>query len=63
MILHFDSLTEFFAMGGHGFYVWLSYGIVFLAFLLQSLIAKSAIGRVKRNLARYYKRLESRNNN
>ncbi len=27
----FDSLADFFAMGGYGFYVWLSYGISFLA--------------------------------
>lgn len=23
----FDSWAEFFAMGGHGFYVWASYGV------------------------------------
>ena len=27
----FNSISEFFAMGGYGFYVWLSYGITFLA--------------------------------
>ena len=25
--MSFDSWGEFFAMGGHGFYVWLSYGL------------------------------------
>ncbi|QIW15492.1 heme exporter protein CcmD [Pasteurellaceae bacterium RH1A] len=27
----FASISDFFAMGGYGFYVWLSYGITFLA--------------------------------
>ena len=27
----FDSLANFFAMGNYGFYVWLSYGISFVA--------------------------------
>ena len=27
----FDSLADFFAMGNYGFYVWLSYGISFVA--------------------------------
>jgi len=27
----FNSISEFFAMGGYGFYVWLSYGITILA--------------------------------
>lgn len=27
----FDSISDFFAMGGYGFYVWLAYGITFLA--------------------------------
>lgn len=30
----FDSLADFFAMGGYGFYVWLSYGITFIALLV-----------------------------
>lgn len=34
----FQSLSEFFAMGGHGLYVWLSYGIATLviSFILVS---------------------------
>jgi heme exporter protein D len=27
----FESFGEFIAMGGYGFYVWLSYGLTFLA--------------------------------
>jgi heme exporter protein D len=29
----FDTITEFLAMGGYGFYVWLSYGITVLVLL------------------------------
>jgi len=34
--MSFDSFAEFFAMGGHGFYVWLSYlsTAVVVAFVL-----------------------------
>jgi heme exporter protein D len=28
--MQFDSLSNFFAMGGHGLYVWLAYGAVTL---------------------------------
>lgn len=31
MTFQFDSISDFFTMGGYGFYVWLSYGITFLA--------------------------------
>jgi heme exporter protein D len=34
--MQFSSLADFIAMDGHGFYVWLSYGISI--FLLSSLV-------------------------
>ncbi|ASJ95263.1 MULTISPECIES: heme exporter protein CcmD [Shewanella] len=37
--MQFDSLTDFFNMGGYAFYVWLSYGIT--AFALGTLILVS----------------------
>lgn len=30
MTFQFESISDFFAMGGYGFFVWLSYGITFL---------------------------------
>lgn len=30
----FNSISAFFAMGGYGFYVWLAYGLTFLALIL-----------------------------
>lgn len=29
MTFQFNSISDFFAMGGYGFYVWLAYGITF----------------------------------
>lgn len=29
--MQFDSINEFFAMGGYGFFVWLSFGVSFFA--------------------------------
>lgn len=31
MTFQFETLHDFLAMGGYGFYVWLAYGISFLA--------------------------------
>jgi len=33
--MKFDSLAAFLAMDGHGTYVWLAYGITFLAIVLN----------------------------
>lgn len=38
--MHFQSFSEFLAMGGYSFFVWLSFGITYL--LLIGLIAVSA---------------------
>ena len=38
--MQFDSLSDFIAMGGYGFYVWLSFGtcaLILLGILLSSL--------------------------
>ncbi|MBV2127824.1 heme exporter protein CcmD [Arsukibacterium indicum] len=37
--MHFQSFSEFLAMGGYGFFVWLSFGLTYL--LLVGLIAVS----------------------
>lgn len=37
--MHFQSFSEFLAMGGYGFFVWLSFGITYL--LLAGLITIS----------------------
>lgn len=30
----FDSMTDFFFMGGYGFYVWLAYSVSFLSLFI-----------------------------
>ena len=35
----FDSWSEFFAMGKHGFYVWSSYGVFFGLLILLVLVS------------------------
>ncbi|MDT8407679.1 MAG: heme exporter protein CcmD [Methylococcales bacterium] len=45
MPVQFDSLTDFFAMGGHGLYVWLSYAIAMLVFVYNMVAS-----RVKRRV-------------
>ena len=38
--MHFDSFSDFIAMGGYGFYVWLSFGtcaLILLGILVNSL--------------------------
>ncbi|ASJ38015.1 heme exporter protein CcmD [Vibrio vulnificus] len=32
--MHFESLSEFFAMGGYASYVWGAFGITFLSMLI-----------------------------
>ena len=32
--MHFDSLSELFAMGGYAWYVWSAFGITFLSMLI-----------------------------
>ncbi len=32
--MHFESLSDFLAMGGYGPYVWCSFGITFLSMLI-----------------------------
>lgn len=59
----FDSLHAFLAMGGHGPYVWLSYGIVILGLTLLVLLSRHSHQRwlrdQRRQLARHQARASS----
>ncbi|MDG2953736.1 heme exporter protein CcmD [Bisgaard Taxon 10/6] len=54
--MFFQSWSDFFNMGGYGFYVWLSYGVSLAAIvglIVQSYRGKKTIlAEVKRELAR-----------
>ncbi len=44
--MSFGSPGEFFAMGGHGLYVWLSYGAALIIFGYNALAARNRQRRV-----------------
>ncbi|GGA98699.1 heme exporter protein CcmD [Agarivorans gilvus] len=58
--MQFDSISEFFAMGGYGFYVWLAFGVsalAMLAIIVDSIIKRNAIFKsVARQTARQQRR-------
>ncbi len=51
--MQFDTIADFFAMGGHGFYVWLSYGV---SLTLLGVLALTSIHRNKNILRKIAKR-------
>lgn len=54
--MHFSSVSEFLAMGGHGLYVWLAYG-VFLTVIGFNLVQPLMQSKAKmRALAQRIKR-------
>ncbi|WP_299003417.1 heme exporter protein CcmD [uncultured Shewanella sp.] len=38
--MQFDSISDFFNMGGYAFYVWLSYGVTLVCFGLLIIFSK-----------------------
>jgi heme exporter protein D len=52
----FDSFSDFIAMGGHGFYVWLSYAIALVVIVINivnpALQKKKVISDLVRRLRR-----------
>ena len=39
--MNWASVSDFFAMGGYGFYVWGSYGVCLLVFVVEPLMARA----------------------
>ncbi|NTV68816.1 MAG: heme exporter protein CcmD [Azonexaceae bacterium] len=58
--MHWNSFSDFIAMGGYGFYVWGSFGATVLIMAIEPIAVarnrKSTIARLKRQL-----RAETRN--
>lgn len=54
--MSFDSFSEFLAMDGHGLYVWLSYAIALVLFVINLvsplLRKKQLVSELKRRLRR-----------
>ena len=38
--MHWSSMSEFFAMKGYAFYVWGSYGVALLVFIIEILLVR-----------------------
>ena len=59
-MIHWNSFSEFLAMGGYGFYVWGSFGVTALIVVIEPILVarhrKTTITRLKRQL-----RAETRN--
>ena len=55
---YFETFGDFIAMGGHGFYVWLCYGIVLVGLAFQFVYNRKAEQRAKIQLERYYRRAD-----
>ncbi|MDO4251317.1 MAG: heme exporter protein CcmD [Moraxella sp.] len=51
MTPYFDSVSALVEMGGHGFYVWLCYALVFGAIVLGVYYAKAERKRTLKRLA------------
>ncbi len=49
--MQFDSLAEFFAMGGHGLYVWLAYGATVALLLLNFTSARQSFHKALHTLS------------
>ncbi|STY62483.1 heme exporter protein CcmD [Mannheimia haemolytica] len=56
MTFQFESISDFFAMGGYGFYVWFSYAVSFVAVVgliwLSNREQKSILAQAKKESVR-----------
>ncbi|MGQ0800928.1 MAG: heme exporter protein CcmD [Pseudomarimonas sp.] len=49
-------MSDFFAMGGHGVYIWSSYAVFLLALIGDALAPRLRLRRVRRELAQRLRR-------
>jgi heme exporter protein D len=50
--MQWNSVGEFFAMGGYAFYVWGSFGACLLLMLAEPLLARHRLSEVRKTLNR-----------
>jgi len=59
-MIHWNSLADFLAMGGYGFYVWGSFGVTALIMVVEPILVirhrKTTLARLQRQI-----RAETRN--
>ncbi len=49
--MQFESWAAFFAMGGHGLYVWLAYGATFLVIAVSYLSVRASRKRLQQEFS------------
>lgn len=57
---YFDNLNDFIAMGGHGRYVWASYGLTLLAIIGLMVQSRAQRRRIQRDILNQHARQTSR---
>ena len=50
--MHWNSVGDFFAMGGYALYVWGSFGACVVLMVVEPLLAKRRLSEVRETLAR-----------
>ncbi|MBV1908560.1 MAG: heme exporter protein CcmD [Kangiellaceae bacterium] len=56
--MYFESFEDFIAMGGHGFYVWISYGVAFVALIAYFMLSKRQAAKNILELKKFYLQIE-----
>ena len=54
--MQFDSFSDFLAMGGYGFFVWLSFGFGFFLLLTLTIQSKWAFKKTQQNILKKMQR-------
>ena len=63
MIVQFESIADFFNMGGYAFYVWLAYGVTFSCFSVLIFVSSRQEQKVLTEIAKKMQREEKLKNN
>jgi len=61
--MQWNSIGDFFAMGGYAFYVWGSFGVTAVALLIEPLLLKKRRSDVLRSLRREWSASRATRNN
>jgi heme exporter protein D len=58
--MYFQSMADFWAMGGHGFYVWLAYGISVIIFIYNVMIPIQQRNQLRRQIHHIQSKVQSK---
>ena len=59
--MQFETFSEFIAMGKHGYYVWLAYGLSLAILVLNVVLPMMSRKRIYKEIARNQRREEQQN--